>query len=107
MTVMNLSRRMAKVEAKRPKGVSVFMVWGRTLEEAAAGVDARRTAGTMSMVEAAAAMVWPDPDPLPSSRRIWLPEGPGGEPDISVRELELLVAALDAKEVAQAEGAAP
>jgi hypothetical protein len=107
MTVTNLSRRVARVEAKRPQGVPVFMVWGRTIEEATAGVDARRAAGTMSRTEAAAAMVWPDPGPVPSSRRIWLPEGPNGEPDISDRELELLVAALDAEAAAQAKGDPP
>ncbi|MDR7039842.1 hypothetical protein J2X36_004620 [Methylobacterium sp. BE186] len=99
MTILSLSRRLEKVEAKRPPGTSIFIAWGRTLEEAEGEIALRQRAGTIRHGESAVALLWPDPEPLPASRRVLFDGGRGREPKITDRELALLVAAFRAEAV--------
>ncbi|MER2269841.1 hypothetical protein [Methylobacterium oxalidis] len=99
MTITNLSRRLEKVEAKRPAGTSIFLAWGRALEEAEGEIALRQRAGMIRQGEDLVGLVWPDPEPLPASRRVLFDGGRGREPKISDRELALLVAAFHAEAV--------
>ncbi|AWN39957.1 hypothetical protein [Methylobacterium durans] len=106
MTITSLSRRLEKVEAKRPPGVSFFLIWGRTLEEAEGEIALRERAGTLRKGSDAVALVWPDPEPMPASRSIRFGLGFGQEPKISDRELALLGAAFRAEAIARERAAA-
>ncbi|MDR7040516.1 hypothetical protein J2X36_005299 [Methylobacterium sp. BE186] len=101
MTITNLSRRLEKVEAKRPPGTSIFIAWGRTLEEAEGEIALRQRDGRLRQGEEFVGLVWPDPEPMPASRRIRFGLGLGQEPRISDRELALLVAAYRAEVAAR------
>jgi hypothetical protein len=83
--IRGIEARLKKLEAARPRRVSIFIVWGET-EEAAEGLLLRlRAAGAVRPRDNTAALAWPGSGTMPASRRTDVE-------DLSQRELELLSA---------------
>lgn len=94
MTLAALFRRLHKIEAARARPGSFFLAWGRTQDDAFAAIAQAQADGQLRPDDAAVAMVWPDPEPVPPSR--WVSTRGANSADeagMSDRELDLLVTA--------------
>ncbi|WP_407530127.1 hypothetical protein [Methylobacterium oryzisoli] len=89
MSVISLERRLRRIE-KRPAGVSFFLVWGKTPEEAQ---DAMRVAG----VGEAVLLIWPHSDPVPPSRRVVFDDDGGSLSEMTSQERAILRNAIEAE----------
>jgi hypothetical protein len=55
--------------AAAPKRATVFVVWGKTEEQAQQALERLRAAGAVRRTDNVSALAWPGPEPLPLSRR--------------------------------------
>ncbi|CAO4149119.1 hypothetical protein [Methylorubrum aminovorans] len=88
MTIAALHRRLRKIEAARARPNSFFLAWGHTKDDAFTVLAQAQADGLFRQGDAAVAIVWPDPEPMPSAR--WVSFGQDGGADLSDRELELI-----------------